>query len=384
VLHISYTSSVPALAQQRAQAAADAYVRYWISQQPALAVGRTPGPKVLNSAVISDAQLPTTPVSPNHVLDLLIGLLVGLALGVGTAYLRDRMDDRVRSATDLEQQVGSAAVLAVTPRRRSLPWQQSAPVFEAGTIGAAAYSDLAMFFLRRAATRPEQMILVTAATASTQVHVSANLAVALANTGRRVILVHADVRHPLSCEVFGNSNPTVGLADVLEGRVSLSDALQDTGIAHLLELPAGVLNGNPGSVLQGFALRQTLRRLGKLADVVVIDGPAVLAGADLAPLVDVADVMLLAADRKRTTRAEARAATAQLAAVSDKVAGWLLVNERPGLRRPTQPARKHVAPPPRESADELLADLGETSDADQTEDRKQQNGWPAPVTTAKR
>jgi Mrp family chromosome partitioning ATPase len=217
--------------------------------------------------------------------------------------------------------------------------------------------------------------------------VSANLAVALAGTGRRVLLVHGDLRNPLSCELF-DSNPMVGLADVLEGRIAVSEALQPTGVVDLLELPTGVLNGNPGGVLHGFGLRQTLRRLAKMADVVVIDGPAVLAGADIAPFVDVADVVLLAADRRRTTRAEARAAAAQLAALPDKVAGWVLVNDRSSFRRPAQTGRRHVAAPPPVATDdaaaELLAELGGAADPDPTEDTKQLNGWPGPVTTAKR
>jgi succinoglycan biosynthesis transport protein ExoP len=387
VLQISYTSGDPVLAQQRAQAAAEAYVQYWIAQQPALTSGRDPGPKVLNSAVISNARVSKTPVSPNHSLDLAIALVIGLALGIGTAYLRDRLDDRVRGAADLEQQVGGAAVLAVTPHRWTIPGRHATPLCEPGSTGAAAYNDLAVFFLRRAAARPEHTILVTAASASTQVTVSANLAVALAGTGRRVLLVHGDLRNPLSCELF-DSNPMVGLADVLEGRIAVSEALQPTGVVDLLELPTGVLNGNPGGVLHGFGLRQTLRRLAKMADVVVIDGPAVLAGADIAPFVDVADVVLLAADRRRTTRAEARAAAAQLAALPDKVAGWVLVNDRSSFRRPAQTGRRHVAAPPPVATDdaaaELLAELGGAADPDPTEDTKQLNGWPGPVTTAKR
>jgi capsular exopolysaccharide synthesis family protein len=328
VLHISYTSSDPAIAQQRAQAVATAYVRYWISQQPPLADGKAAknGQPVLKSSVISAAKLPSAPASPNHKTDLAIALIVGLALGIGTAYLRDRLDDRLRGASDLEQCSGSA-VLAVVPRAGLLARRRSPVLHESYSRGAIVYADLAGYLLRIAAQRPGKTVLVTSPVGDRQLSVSANLAVALADCGKQVILVQADLRRSPGGELF-DADPHRGLAAAIDGRIGLTEALQQTPIPGLQVMPAGNAGSHINSALQSPQLRQLIRRLRTSADVVVIDGPPALAGADAAALTDNADLVLVAADGHRTTRAQMRAAARQLRPVHAKIVGSLLDNVR--------------------------------------------------------
>lgn len=325
VLHIGYSSSDPAVAQQRAQAIAEAYVRYWREQQPQLAGGQH-GESLPASAVISNAKRPAAPSSPNHQVDVLIAVIVGLALGVGSAYLRDRMDDRLRGPADLEQR-GGIPLLAVAPFRRTLPWRQSPVICPPRSPAAAAYEELAVVLLRSATRRPVRLILVTAPTGAAQRRVSGNLAVALAEAGRQVVLVHADLRRPLNAEVF-DVNPARGLASALEGHLPVTDVLQETAVAGLHEVPVGVLAGSVGTALHSSELRQTLWRLREFAEILVIDGPPVLAGVDIATLAETADTVLLAADGRRTKRAEVQAAVAQLSPVQGKLVGSVLIDAR--------------------------------------------------------
>ena len=362
VLHISYASSDPAVARHRAQAVADAYVKYWIAQQPPLTgvaagAGHT---RILPSAVISNAKQPEAASSPNHTVDVAIAVLIGIALAIGTAYLRDRLDDRLRGPADLEGCSGGP-VVAVVPSSPLALLGTRAVICPQRSAAGAVYEDLAVHLLRMAAHDSMQLVLVTSPTGRGQTAVSANLAAALAETGKQVVLVHANLRRPLTDVVFGG-NPTLGLATLLDGRATPADVLQSTGTPGLMELPAGVVNGSVPAALHSNELRDALWLLSRYADVVVINGPAVLAGEDVATLVEVADGVLLAADGRRTRRAEVHAAAARLIPARANLVGWVLANERTTLYAALRSRATRRYPPAR-TVVELPVDDEELAEA---------------------
>jgi capsular exopolysaccharide synthesis family protein len=337
VLHISYTSRYPVVAQRRAQAVADAYVRYWIAQQPLLVSDSRSGPQrqpTLNSSVISAAKLPSTPASPHHNVDVGIAVLIGLTIAIGTAYLRDRLDDRLRGSADLERNA-SESVLAVVPPVGILRRSVSPVLRDPNSRGATVYADLATIVTRITADRAAASILVTSPVGDAQVAVSSNLALALAAAGHRVVLVYADLRRPPAREVFA-VDATSGLAGVLEGDTDLAAALQPSQVAGLQVIPAGVVTGNVGRALHSVELRKTLCELQVGVDIVVIDGPPVLAGADIASIADVADAIVLVADGRRTTRSQVQAAAERLRPVRTKFVGCVLENLRGRFRAPVR------------------------------------------------
>ena len=121
LLQISYSDQSPRVAQQRAQAVALAYVSYRTSQPARAPRGTTPAQSAApTAALITPASLPASPTSPNYAVDIGAALLVGLALAIGTAGLRDYLDDRLRSPLELEAQ-SDTPVLALIPAFRSSP-----------------------------------------------------------------------------------------------------------------------------------------------------------------------------------------------------------------------------------------------------------------------
>jgi succinoglycan biosynthesis transport protein ExoP len=325
VLHISYSSADPEQARQRAQAVATAYVAYWLAQQPPLGVttGGSRSAGILGTSVITPATRPAAPASPNHLVDVSIALIIGLLLGGGTAYLRDRLDDRLRGPHEFEENGGGPLLGLVPAARRTRARQVVARA--PGSPGAASYRELCALLLRVAEQRGAKALLVTSPTGDAQTSVSANAAVTLAQAGRRVVLVYADLRRPHGHELFG-IDQAPGLVDVLGGRASLADALRQTELPGLLVLPAGLPGGNTATTPRAAAWRELIRRLSASADLVVIDGPATLAGADIASTLEVADMVLAVGDALRTTRAQVRAAAAQLSHVPEKLIGCVLVN----------------------------------------------------------
>ncbi len=404
VLHISCTSAVPRQAQQCAEAVATAYVSYWVAEQPALdprSSVRPTGAHILNTSVITPAKLPTAPASPNHSVDLAIALIIGLLLASGTAYVRDRLDDRLRGPDEFEDN-GGGPVLGLVPigsHTRSDPLVARRP----DTPGAEAYRELRTLLLGIAEQRRAKSLLVTSPAGDVQTTVSSNVAITLAMTGRRVILVHADMRRPHGQELFGVENGP-GLADVLEGRADLASVLTQPAALGLRVISAGVLAGDIGTALHTSRLGEVIRRLSEAADIVVIDAPAALAGSDIATMVEVVDMVLLVGDARRTTRAQVRAASGQLAHVGQKLIGCVLVNYGRRVRTVTPPLSLIVGRenhqsslPPRDHREDhglLAGDAGTGSTRwplnwlhgppGSTEPEiDQANGWQSPATNTK-
>jgi polysaccharide biosynthesis transport protein len=404
VLHISYSSANADLARQRAQAVATAYVSYWLEQQPPL--GRTSTQptrsQILDTAVITPAKRPSAPASPNHVVDVGIALIIGLVLAFGTAYLRDRLDDRLRGPEEFETTAGAPLLAVLSASRR-----RADPVVarQRDSAGGEAYRELRTLLLRIIEQRGAKSLVVTAPTGDAQTVVSANLAVTLAQTGRRVVLVHADVRRPHGHELFG-VDPVPGIADVLEGRASLTKVLRQPEIPGPQIVAAGLLMGDIGATLHTSRLGEAVRRLAMAADIVVIDAPAVLEGSDIASMVEVADMVLLVGDARHTTRAHLRAAAEQLAHVHEKLIGGVLTNSALRSRVVTPPLsmitgrRAHGnASAAHSNADSgnhdrdengsesessqwLLHELGD-SPVSPSDSVEQANGWDSPAATRK-
>jgi capsular exopolysaccharide synthesis family protein len=154
---------------------------------------------------------------------------------------------------------------------------------------AEAYRTLATNIQYLASRRPLSSIMVTSAMGSEgKTTTASNLAVALAQTGGRVLLVSADVRRPRLHEFFHIAR-SPGLTNLLRGEAHLSDVAQDVGRSNLKVVAAGPTPSNPAELLTGGRAAEVLRMMREVADFVILDAPPTLAVADasiLAPLVD--------------------------------------------------------------------------------------------------
>src|SRR2546430_14063193 len=181
----------------------------------------------VQATLITDAELPTSPVSPNRPLIVGVGLILGLALGIGLALARDMLDDGLRGALDLQTQA-KAPVLAQIPafhRKGRNMADDLVIVRNPGSQVAEAYRNLRTRVLQVAAWRRGSLLLVTSPGREDKSTVAANLAAALALSGKKVVLVCADLRWGRSPAIFGLYN-RLGLADVVNGNGKLGDALR--------------------------------------------------------------------------------------------------------------------------------------------------------------
>lgn len=170
-------------------------------------------------------------------------------------------------------------------------------------------------------------ILVTSASADEGKSTTlANLAVTIAQGGKRVILVDADLRRPTQHQTFGLKN-SVGLTDMVRDDALLANPpLQEASVPNLKVLTSGQLPPNPAEILGSKRMSEILTALLEQADIVLLDAPPVIAVTDAAVLSSKVDGVLLVVSAGKTKRENARKAQTQLEKINARIIGAVLNN----------------------------------------------------------
>jgi polysaccharide biosynthesis transport protein len=275
--------------------------------------------------VVTPAQAPHSASSPTPARDALLGLLAGLMLGLGAAFLRHNLDDRVTSKEAAEH-FGASPVLGLVPMVTSWKRRKQAMVVSTAkpmSPAAESYRSLrtSLQFARQG--RDLRTLLVTSPAASEgKTSTLANLGAVFAQAGERVVLVSGDLRRPRIGQFFG-LDEAVGLTTVLLGDRSLKEALQPAG-ERLWLLAAGLVPANPAELLSGRGARDVIATLGEDFDLVLIDSPPVLPVTDAMVLSNYANGTLLVVAADQTRRAELERAAEKFAQANAPLVGIVL------------------------------------------------------------
>jgi polysaccharide biosynthesis transport protein len=276
---------------------------------------------------VTPAQAPAAPSSPKPAQDALLGLVAGLALGVGAAFLLESLDDRLAGAEAVER-VSGAPVLATVPLVPS--WRRSqAPamvaVSDPTSNAAEAYRSLRTSLQFARQDRELRSLLVTSSRAGEgKTATVVNLGAAFAQAGERVVIVSCDLRRPRLGLVPRPGEPAE-LSAVLTGRRSLDNALAEVpGMDGLWTLGTWTVTPNPTELLSGQRMRYIFAELAERFDLVLIDSPPVLPVADAMILTAYADAVLLVVASGQTRRAELGRTAEKLAQANAPVVGVVL------------------------------------------------------------
>ena len=285
---------------------------------------------LITASIVDNADVETSPVSPQPTRNLGLGLLLGLLLGVGLAVARELMDTRVSSADDVAQVTDApilghinndkAAVRKPPSRalKESTPWAEAFRVLRTNMQYVEVDHDRRVFVV--SSSLPQEGKSTTAL----------NLAVTLSTAGQRVVLVECDLRRPLIARRLG-LDEAVGTTSVLIGRVPLSDALQTYPDTDLQVLSCGPRPPNPSELLQSHAMRLMLKELRDQFDVVILDAPPLLPVTDAALLSAQSDGMIAVVRHNSTTRDQLRHALERVEAVDAKCVG-VVINLAPAKK----------------------------------------------------
>jgi capsular exopolysaccharide synthesis family protein len=258
--------------------------------------------------ILRSADLPESPSSPNQMRDALLGLVVGLALGMGIAFFRERLDEPVRGQEELEAHAG-ASVLGFIP---SAGWERSLRTRGQVTEEAAeAFRALRVRLLHAKGDRDIKSVVITSSLASEgKTSVTTNLAVALALAGNRVVIVAADLRRPRLQTYFQGAGGE-GLSEVVTGTSQPQIAITTTDTENLWVVHAGreSVSVDPAEYLGSESMSGLLKQLRDFADFVLIDTPPLLTTSDVVALAPLTDGVLLVVDphlARRSTLEQAR------------------------------------------------------------------------------
>lgn len=279
LINISVNDSSPVQAAAIAQAVANSLIKAIDS----LEKPKTGGSSPVSMSVIKPATAPLAPSAPNTRINLILGLLFGLALGVGLAVLRTAVDNRIRGEADLRQ-VSDAPILgAITFDQDAVKkplLTQSAPQSQR----AESFRQLRTNLQFANVSAHAKTVLVTSSLPGEGKSTTAtNLAIALAQAGQSVCLVDADLRRPMVSEYLGVDR-NAGLTTALVGAADVNDLLQAWGDGDLYVLASGAVPPNPSELLGSEAMKQLILRLEQAFDVVIIDAPPLLPVTDAAVL----------------------------------------------------------------------------------------------------
>lgn len=291
---------------------------------------------VNNVSIVDDPVVPKGPIKPNVPLNVAGGILVGLLLGIAAAYGRGLLDRTVKTPDDVE--VLDATFLGLLPeidskaapakRRRGAATPAAQPELMvhhtplSGTAEAARAVRTNLLFM--APDKPFRTLLITSAGPSEgKTTVACCVATAMAQAGKRVLLIDADLRRPRIHRVFGGRGMAQGLTSAL-----LDDQFADvsikTQVPNLNVIAAGPLPPNPSELLQSERFRAYLKKMSERYDQVILDSPPIVAVTDAVILSTTVDATVVVVRAFKTSKDLAKHALRQLRDVSANIAGVVL------------------------------------------------------------
>ena len=287
-----------------------------------VSVAQSGGAQILSRAIV-----PVKPVNGNPLRNVLAGLAVGIVLGIALAFLREYLDDSVKTKEDLEGATGLTAVglIPVIPDWKRRDSANLVSNLAPRSPAAEAYRNVRTSVEFLSLDQPIGSIQVTSALASEgKTTTLANLAVTFARAGQRVIILCCDLRRPRVHEFYGLSN-RVGFTSVLLGDAPLGSAIQQAD----RELPIGLvasgpLPPNPAELLSSRRAVEVIEDLDNRCDLLLIDSPPVLPVTDALVISGLVDAVLVVANSGTSTKRGVRRTTELLRQVDAPLIGAIL------------------------------------------------------------
>lgn len=314
-LHVSDTNA------ERAALLANDLASAMANYVPTKVLRDAQGHSVITVNVPHLADTPSSPVTPNKILNIGLGLVVGLLIGVGVAVLREVLDNTVKGPSDFEEM--GTPVLGLVPFDKRTPRAPIAFRHDPHSSRSEAYRQLRTNLQFVDVDNPPRIIAVTSAVPGEgKTTTAVNLAAALAEAGAKVCLVEADLRRPSMAKSLGLVGD-VGFTTVVIGKAPIETVLQNAG-RNLAVLTSGPIPPNPSELLISQHARQVIAELARNVDFTIIDTPPLLPVTDGAEVATMADATLLVHRASKTTRDQAARSIQALDKVGRRPVGVIL------------------------------------------------------------
>lgn len=295
-----------------------------LNDQKATAARVLGGRRITQIEVRARAVEPLRRSSPSWFVWIPGGSFLGLALSVGVAFLLEIADKTVRTPRD----ISPISVLGMIPTSDDdeieIERPETACVDAPHSIVAEAFRTLRANLFFSAPAEQQGVLLVTSPSgANGKTTVATNLAISIALSGRRVLLIDANFRRAALPRLFSNMNED-GLSNILIGQGRLADLATATTVPGLDVLSAGPIPPNPAELLGGSYLRDLVVDARSQYDQVIVDGPPVLLVSDAMVLAGAVDGVLMVCQYRSTSRGALQRARSQLDAMNARIFGAVM------------------------------------------------------------
>jgi len=287
---------------------------------------------------------PLFPVKPNKKLNLLLGALIGLGLGVAITFLKEYFDDSLKSPDEIEN-LGFNLLAAIpkieledVEKKAQKKWELTdageAKQIESRLIThfdprspvSEAYRTLRTNLQFSKIEGSIKAILVTSSGPKEGKSTSiANLAITLAQMGSKVVLIDTDLRRPVIHSIFGHKKEE-GLTNYIMDQIPLENAIKDTMVDNLKIITSGILPPNPSELLGSTKMEDLIAKLKEKYDLILFDSPPVIAVTDAAVLSTKVDCVFLVVSSGQTNKDAIVRATTLLENVKARILGAVLNN----------------------------------------------------------
>jgi capsular exopolysaccharide synthesis family protein len=272
-------------------------------------------------AVIWDkAEVPTAPSSPRVGLNMALGVLLGLIVGIGLAFFIEYLDTSVKTMEDVETMLG-VPVLAIVPKNIKLLHKMPGDVPD-----AEAYRILRtnIEFNRKSADA-NTISMVSGGPGEGKSTTLSNLAFTCAQGGYSVLIVDADLRRPTQHKLFELNN-AVGLTNYLTTNIPLEEVILPTGIENLSLMPSGILPADAVGILNSQRMSDMIAELKTRYDIIFFDSPPILGVSDGAVLASEVDQSIIIVQHRRFPRVMLLRVKQAISNVGGTVLGVVLNN----------------------------------------------------------
>jgi capsular exopolysaccharide synthesis family protein len=287
--------------------------------------------RATNFRVVDVATPPSRPYRPNRRLNASLGLLAGMFVGMFVVLLRERSDTSVHSPGEASVclHIPELGIIPVTRRAELAGW-----LHKSSLIGESFRSTVTSILLSgENGDRPRVIVLSSPNPSEGKTTIASNLAIALAETGQKILLIDADLRKPQIHRIFNVLN-SWGLSDVLRERNAVHECplealVRETHIRDLYVLPSGPGTVSITNLFHSTRMRELLDRFRNEFDTVLIDTPAMLLLPDARVLAQLADGVVLVLRAGFTTRDSILAAKQRFTDDRARVLGSILNHWNP-------------------------------------------------------
>ena len=271
---------------------------------------------------VTPATVPSAPTSPNPPRNLLLGAFAGLLVGIGIAFVRHTLDTKVREEADIRP-------ISHEPMLGALPMDKAKT--DQVTIDRDPHSGYAEAIRRLrtnlmfvdVTTAKHSFIVTSAMPGEGKTTTTVNLAMAMATTGGKVLLIDGDLRNPSVARTLGIEGGA-GLTTVLLGQAGIDDVVQRWRDTSLHVLTAGAIPPNPSELLGSEPMRELFDKLAHEFDFILIDSPPVVPVVDAVLLDRLTGGTLMVVASHKTKKRDLASAVKQLDTVGAKLVGFAL------------------------------------------------------------